>query len=78
MKLGVSARFCLLAALAARIRQEGFNDLVLHFTTGSLAERFQTNSVARRAALRDSLVAEWDRWTVKTGSGSGNPTGRIS
>ncbi len=44
-----------MAALAAQLKQEGFNDLVLHFTTHSLAERFQTSSVARRAALKDNF-----------------------
>jgi acetyl-CoA decarbonylase/synthase complex subunit gamma len=44
----------LLAAAAGRIRAAGFTDLMLDFQTGSLAERFQTSSVARRAALKDS------------------------
>ncbi len=44
-----------LAALAADVKAQGFNDLFLQFATGSLAEQFQTNSIARRAALRDSF-----------------------
>lgn len=44
-----------LAALTARIKAGGYNDLVLGFQTFSLAERFQTNSIARRAALRDNF-----------------------
>ena len=46
-----------LAALAAQIKPTGFNDLLLEFQTHSLAEQFQTNSLARRAALRDSFKA---------------------
>ena len=42
-----------LSALAAEIKAKGFNDLILQFATHSLAERFQTNSLARRAALKD-------------------------
>ncbi len=44
-----------LMALTAEIKAQGFNDLVLQFTDFSLAERFQTNSLARRAALKDAL-----------------------
>jgi acetyl-CoA decarbonylase/synthase complex subunit gamma len=44
-----------LAALAADIKAQGFNELFLQFTGFSLAERFQTNSIARRAALKDSF-----------------------
>lgn len=43
-----------LAALAAEIKKAGFNDLVLHFQTFSAAEQFQTNTIARRAAIKDS------------------------
>ncbi|MHC4871912.1 MAG: acetyl-CoA decarbonylase/synthase complex subunit gamma [Planctomycetota bacterium] len=43
-----------IAALTARIKESGFNDLVLNFQTFSLAERFQINSIARRAALKDN------------------------
>ncbi|MFA5058465.1 MAG: acetyl-CoA decarbonylase/synthase complex subunit gamma [Opitutaceae bacterium] len=42
-----------LVALAAEIKAQGFNNLFLQFTPGSLAEQFQTNSIARRAALKD-------------------------
>jgi acetyl-CoA decarbonylase/synthase complex subunit gamma len=43
-----------LAATAGRLREAGFIDLVLELQTGSLAERFQTSSVVRRAVLKDS------------------------
>ena len=43
-----------LTALSASIKKAGFNDLVLEFRAHSLAERFQTQSIARRAALRDT------------------------
>ena len=46
-----------LAAVAAEIKAQGFNDLLLEFRTYSLAEQFQTNSIARRAALKDGLKA---------------------
>jgi len=41
-----------LAALAAEIKAGGFNDLVLDLQTFSPAERFQTSSIARAAALK--------------------------
>ena len=44
-----------LAVLAQKIKASGFNDLVLHFQTHSLAEQFQTNSIARKAALKDNF-----------------------
>ncbi|MHC4886061.1 MAG: acetyl-CoA decarbonylase/synthase complex subunit gamma [Planctomycetota bacterium] len=43
-----------LVALTASIKEKGFNDLVLAFQTSSLAEQFQTNSIARRTALKDN------------------------
>ena len=46
-----------LVALAAGIKAQGFNNLFLEFTTFSPAEQFQTNSIARRAALKDGLKA---------------------
>ncbi len=46
-----------LAALTARIKDAGFNDLVLEFQTHSLSEQFQTNSIARRAALKNNFKA---------------------
>ena len=46
-----------LVALAAEIKAQGFNDLFLQFTTFSPAEQFQTNSLARRAALKDGVKA---------------------
>lgn len=43
-----------LVLLSAKIKLGGFNDLILRFQTHSLAEAFQTNSIARRAALKDN------------------------
>ncbi len=43
-----------LVVLAADTKAAGFSDLVLEFKSYSLAEQFQTNSVVRRAALRDN------------------------
>ncbi|OGJ86526.1 MAG: hypothetical protein A2268_15740 [Candidatus Raymondbacteria bacterium RifOxyA12_full_50_37] len=43
-----------LVPLAARVKDAGFNDLLLQFSTHSLAELFQTNTIARRTALKDS------------------------
>lgn len=38
----------------AKLKEQGFNDLLLRYETFSPAERFQTNSIARRAALKDN------------------------
>jgi acetyl-CoA decarbonylase/synthase complex subunit gamma len=38
-------------ALSAKLKKDGFNDLILQFKTHSLAEQFQVNSIARRMAL---------------------------
>ncbi len=46
-----------ISALSAKIKAGGFNNLVLNFETFSLAEQFQANSIARRAALKDSVKA---------------------
>jgi acetyl-CoA decarbonylase/synthase complex subunit gamma len=46
-----------LAATAEAVKQSGFNDLILEFQTHSLAEEFQSNSIARRAALQESFKA---------------------
>ncbi|MCK4761856.1 MAG: acetyl-CoA decarbonylase/synthase complex subunit gamma [Candidatus Aminicenantes bacterium] len=43
-----------LAALTAKLKQDGFNDLLLEFQTHSLAEQFQTNTISRRAAIKDN------------------------
>jgi acetyl-CoA decarbonylase/synthase, CODH/ACS complex subunit gamma len=40
---------------AAKLREAGFQDIVLQFQTSSLAEQFQTNSAIRRAALKDAV-----------------------
>jgi acetyl-CoA decarbonylase/synthase, CODH/ACS complex subunit gamma len=44
-----------LFSCAAHLRETGFHDILLQFQTSSLAQRFQTNSAVRRAALRDSV-----------------------
>ena len=41
-----------LVALTFKLKEGGFNDLVLQFQTSSLAEQFQVNSIARKAALK--------------------------
>ena len=46
-----------LVKLAAEIKAQGLNDLFLQFSNYSLAEQFQTSSIARRAALKDGLQA---------------------
>jgi acetyl-CoA decarbonylase/synthase, CODH/ACS complex subunit gamma len=43
-----------LVALASRIKESGFDNLILQFPTMSLAERFQINSIARRAAIKEA------------------------
>ncbi|MDR0289686.1 MAG: acetyl-CoA decarbonylase/synthase complex subunit gamma [Treponema sp.] len=43
--------------LTSKIKAGGFNDLLIEFQTHSLAETFQTNSIARKAALRNSVKA---------------------
>ena len=44
-----------LYALSDSLREKGFKDLLLQFNTYSLAEQFQANTVARRAALLDGV-----------------------
>jgi acetyl-CoA decarbonylase/synthase, CODH/ACS complex subunit gamma len=44
-------------SLATKLKQDGLNDLLLDFQTCSLSEQFQTNSIARRAALKGNLKA---------------------
>jgi len=41
--------------LTSKLKQDGFNDLLIEFKTHSLAETFQTNSIARKAALRNNV-----------------------
>jgi len=43
--------------ITEKLKQDGFNDLLLQFNTLSLAEAFQMNSIARRAALKDNMKA---------------------
>lgn len=44
-----------LAGVAAKLRDQGFTNLLLSFQTHSAAERFQTGTIARRAAVRDGF-----------------------
>lgn len=44
-----------LVSLTTGLRDEGVSDLILHFQTHSLAEQFQTNTIARRSALKDNF-----------------------
>jgi len=46
-----------IAALTAKLKEGGFNDLIIEFQTYSLAETFQTNSISRKAALKNSVKA---------------------
>lgn len=39
----------------SKLREAGFQDILLQFQTSSLAEEFQTNSAVRRAALKDTV-----------------------
>jgi acetyl-CoA decarbonylase/synthase complex subunit gamma len=43
-----------LVVLTAKIKEGGFNNLVIRFRTNSLAEYFQVNSIARKTALKDA------------------------
>jgi acetyl-CoA decarbonylase/synthase complex subunit gamma len=45
------------ADLTAALKAQGFNNLLLGFQTHSLAELFQTNSIARKAALKEDFKA---------------------
>jgi acetyl-CoA decarbonylase/synthase complex subunit gamma len=44
-------------ALTSKLKEGGFNDLIIEFQTHSLSETFQTNSVCRKAALKASVKA---------------------
>ncbi|MDR3207504.1 MAG: acetyl-CoA decarbonylase/synthase complex subunit gamma [Oscillospiraceae bacterium] len=46
-----------LCALTAKLKADGFNDLLVAFSTHSLAEEFQTNAIARKAALSGGVKA---------------------
>lgn len=43
------------AALTAQLKEAGFNNLLVEFKTESAAESFQTNAVARRAAIKANV-----------------------
>ena len=40
--------------LTKKLKNDGFNDLIMQFQTHSLAEQFQVNSIARRMALKEN------------------------
>ena len=46
-----------LAGITGKLRADGLTDLLLAFVTHTLAEQFQTNSIARRAAIKDNFKA---------------------
>ena len=43
-----------LVQLTTQLKENGFNNILLQYQTHSLAEQFQTSSIARRAALKDN------------------------
>jgi len=43
--------------LTTMLKAGGFNDIVIEFQTHSLCETFQTNSIARKAALKNNIKA---------------------
>jgi len=45
------------AAITAYLKEKGFNELLVQHATYSLAEQFQTNTIARRAAIKDKVKA---------------------
>lgn len=40
---------------ASKLRETGFQDIIIQFQTTSLAEQFQVNTILRRAALKDTV-----------------------
>jgi len=44
-------------ALTSKLKQDGFNELIIEFKTHSLLEAYETNSVARKAALKGGVKA---------------------
>ena len=44
-------------AITTKLKESGFNDLLIEFKTYSLCESFQTNSIARKAALKKNVKA---------------------
>ena len=46
-----------LVAATTALRTGGFTDIILNFSTASLAEKFQVNTISRTAALRSSFKA---------------------
>jgi len=44
-------------SITTKLKESGFNDLLIEFKTHSLCESFQTNSIARKAALKKNIKA---------------------
>lgn len=45
------------ASITAYFKGKGFNELLIQYATYSLAEQYQTNTIARRAAIKDKFKA---------------------
>jgi len=43
--------------VTVKIKESGFNDLLIEYQTHSLSEQFQTSSIARKAALKKNIKA---------------------
>jgi acetyl-CoA decarbonylase/synthase complex subunit gamma len=46
-----------IVATTAKLKEKGFNNLLIQFETNSLAEQFQVNSIARTSALKENNKA---------------------
>jgi len=44
-------------ALTTQLKADGFNNLIIEFATSSMAEAFQTNTIARTAAIKKDVKA---------------------
>ncbi len=44
-----------LVTVTSKLKEEGFNNILLQFQSHSLSEQFQTNSIARKAALTNNF-----------------------
>ncbi|MCL2433359.1 MAG: acetyl-CoA decarbonylase/synthase complex subunit gamma [Clostridia bacterium] len=44
-----------IAALTKQLKEQGFNSIIMQLPTHSLSEGFQTNSIARRAAIKGNV-----------------------
>lgn len=63
-----------LVALSAKLKEDGFNDLILEFQTHSLSEQFQVNAIARRSAIKNNYKPlGYPSLKVLETNGSGDP-----